>query len=224
MEKINFYEAFSKINDKLSFWLKTSLIWTIANSLTWMSILWMTFSTGNSESNILLIIFFLSIPFGLFPSTQVLFCITRDLIVNEKQNTSSLRENLFQFWKINYKRSVSSGLIFSVIGVLIFLNVVLLNASNYLFQSFFILLGLILFTVVVSYFSFQSHYYLSLKEIITNSFVFTFAKLKYTLKLMAVLGIFSVVSIFIPILIFFFVSVLVYILFLIFYKELELEK
>lgn len=212
------------MNDKFSFWLKASLAWTILNSLTWLSILGMSFVPISNGSNLLVVIFFLSISFVLFPTTQVLFCIARTLIVNEEQNFVALKTTLLQFWQQNYKRSVLGGIFFSVIGTLIFLNIVLLGASNYILQTFFIILGIAFLTVMINYFSFQSHYYLSLKKIIVNSFVFTFSRFKYTLKLISVLGIFSITSVFIPILIFFFVSVLVYILFRMFYKELALEK
>lgn len=197
-----------------------SLLWTIVNLPTFISLVLVLFTDFNFERYILLFLLFLSICFNLFPSVQTAFSLMRDLIIKEKIPTH-LFKSFFRLYKQNYKRSILAGFIFCITGILIILNISLLNSISYIAQSLFIILGMIFLLCMINYFSFQAHYYLSFKKAILNSIILTFSHPKYTVKILLILGISSVISFFIPIMVFFSISILVNIMFFLFHKEIE---
>ena len=108
------------------------------------------------------------IPFILFPSTTAMFAIVRDWVLQNEQD--SLWRTYFSYIKTNYKSSMISGLIWSVIWLIAIIDVNYFLGKKELLTIFFIILAIFLLLTNIIFFSIQVHYDMRIKELFKNSF------------------------------------------------------
>lgn len=114
---------------------------------------------------------FLFIPFLFFPSTVAMFAMVRDWILKKEQ--VSLFKSYFSHFKDNYKTSMISGTIWSVIWLILLVDVNFFIGRNDLFVILFVIIACILFLMNVIFISIQVHYHMKIKEIFKNAYYVT---------------------------------------------------
>jgi uncharacterized membrane protein YesL len=136
----------------------------------------------------------------IVPATTAMFSVVRQWQLH--QDTSVVR-NYFRYLKENFKHSFIIGLIWTSISVLLFFNLFYLNQD----QSgvkFFIIVPLVvislLFTGTSAYlFSVMSHYEITWKRAIINSFFMAIANIPITFCIIGVFVLLVVVFMYLPI-------------------------
>ncbi|MFT4414801.1 YesL family protein [Fredinandcohnia humi] len=129
--------------------------------LIWTNLLWMAFT-----------ILGIGI-FGIMPATVALFTVTRKWKL--KEFDFSIRKLFITTYKKEFVRSNLIGLIFTVIGILLYIDLKLAEAMQgtfsvvlYVFIGFLLLLFV---NTVVHFFPLYVHFHYSLKEYIKQSFI-----------------------------------------------------
>lgn len=110
-------------------------------------------------------------PFLFFPATAAMFASVRDWILERESN--SLIKAYWKYYKENYKKSMLAGLLFTGIWAIWVADYYYLSQNNIIFMFVFLLLGIVLFTATLNFFSLLAHYQMSLRSLLKNTLVVT---------------------------------------------------
>ncbi|WP_180960468.1 YesL family protein [Neobacillus cucumis] len=135
----------------------------------------------------------------IVPATTAMFSVIRQWQLH--QDTSVVR-NYFRYFKENFKQSFFIGLIWTAISLLLYLNYFYLNqdqtgAKNLILLP--LLLTTLLFAGTSGYlFPVMSHYDVTWKQAIKNSFFMAIANFPITLAILGVFGCLFIVLMYLP--------------------------
>ncbi|KAA8999826.1 DUF624 domain-containing protein [Paenibacillus spiritus] len=116
-------------------------------------------------------------PFTLFPATSALFNVVRKWVMGNT-DVGTFR-TFFKGYKENYVKSMLGGLIYTVLSVVMYVDVTVYMNQMKDFQIVGILmlvLMIILFVSMFNFFSIVVHYEMKFKEVIINSLLITIAR------------------------------------------------
>ncbi|WP_238649359.1 YesL family protein [Paenibacillus piscarius] len=116
-------------------------------------------------------------PFTVFPATSALFTVVRKWVMGNT-DVSTFR-TFFQGYKENYFKSMIGGLIYTLLFVVMYVDVTVYMTQMPNFKIVGILmlvLMIILFVSMFNFFSIVVHYQMTFKEVMTNSILLTIAR------------------------------------------------
>lgn len=116
-------------------------------------------------------------PFTVFPATAALFTVVRKWVMGNT-DVSTFR-TFFQGYKENYLKSMLGGIIYSLLFVIMYVDVTvyMTQMSNFKIVGILMLvLMIILFVSMFNFFSIIVHYQMTFKEVVTNSILLTIAR------------------------------------------------
>lgn len=116
-------------------------------------------------------------PFTVFPATAALFTVVRKWVMGNT-DVSTFR-TFFQGYKENYFKSMLGGLIYTVLFVVMYVDVTvyMTQMANFKIVGILMLvLMIILFVSMFNFFSIVVHYQMTFKEVVTNSVLLTLAR------------------------------------------------
>ncbi|NUU63983.1 YesL family protein [Paenibacillus agri] len=116
-------------------------------------------------------------PFTVFPATAALFTVVRKWVMGNT-DVSTFR-TFFQGYKENYVKSMLGGLIYTLLIVIMYVDVTvyMTQMSNFKIVGILMLvLMIILFVSMFNFFSIVVHYQMTFKQVVINSFLLTVAR------------------------------------------------
>ncbi|WP_438493560.1 YesL family protein [Paenibacillus sp. IHBB 3054] len=116
-------------------------------------------------------------PFTVFPATAALFTVVRKWVMGNS-DVSTFR-TFFQGYKENYFKSMLGGVIYTVLFVVMYVDVTvyMTQMANFRIVGILMLvLMIILFVSMFNFFSIVVHYQMTFKEVVTNSVLLTIAR------------------------------------------------
>lgn len=116
-------------------------------------------------------------PFTVFPATAALFTVVRKWVMGNT-DVSTFR-TFFQGYKENYVKSMLGGGIYTLLFVVMYVDVTvyMTRMANFKIVGILMLVFMIiLFVSMFNFFSIIVHYQMTFKEVITNSILLTIAR------------------------------------------------
>ncbi|MRN52792.1 YesL family protein [Paenibacillus monticola] len=116
-------------------------------------------------------------PFTVFPATAALFTVVRKWVMGNT-DVSTFR-TYFQGYKENYVKSMLGGVIYTLLFVVMYVDVTvyMTQMANFKIVGILMLvLMIILFISMFNFFSIIVHYQMTFKEVVTNSILLTIAR------------------------------------------------
>lgn len=116
-------------------------------------------------------------PFTVFPATAALFTVVRKWVMGNT-DIGTFR-TFFQGYKENYFKSMLGGAIYTVLFVVMYVDVTvyMTQMANFRIVGILMLvLMIILFVSMFNFFSIVVHYQMTFKEVVTNSVLLTIAR------------------------------------------------
>ncbi|QQZ59287.1 DUF624 domain-containing protein [Paenibacillus sonchi] len=116
-------------------------------------------------------------PFTVFPATAALFTVVRKWVMGNT-DVSTFR-TFFQGYKENYLKSMLGGGIYTLLTVIMYVDVTvyMTQMANFKIVGILMLvLMIILFVSMFNFFSIVVHYQMTFKEVVTNSILLTIAR------------------------------------------------
>ncbi|AIQ28947.1 membrane protein [Paenibacillus sp. FSL P4-0081] len=116
-------------------------------------------------------------PFTVFPATAALFTVVRKWVMGNT-DVSTFR-TFFQGYKENYFKSMLGGIIYTLLFVIMYVDVTvyMTQMANFKIVGILMLvLMIILFVSMFNFFSIVVHYQMTFKEVVTNSILLTIAR------------------------------------------------
>ena len=148
-----------------------NVLWIVFN----LPICYLIFSLLYADDQSFVLTLILSImilaPFLFFPATTAMFGVARKWIMGDLD--VPLFKSFWTFYKENYLRSMSGGLIFTLIWFIWGVDFYYFSKINIVVSSIFIGLLFFLFLFTINFFANTVHTELSLKTSIKNSFFLT---------------------------------------------------
>lgn len=118
-----------------------------------------------------------SAPFTVFPATAALFTVVRKWVMGNS-DVGTFR-TFFQGYKENYVKSMFGGLIYTLMFVVMYIDVTVYMTQMPNFRVIGILMLVLMIILSVSMFNFFSiivHYQMTFKQVMSNSFLLTIAR------------------------------------------------
>lgn len=163
--------GFYKISEWIMRFSVVNVIWLLFNLPIVVLVInmfktneWLTFSS-------FFIFIIVLAPFLFFPATAAMFACARDWIM--KRDGKSLWKEFWLHYKNNYKQSVISGGLLTVIWTIWVVDMYFFHDVNTVMMLIFLIMGLFLFVYTVNFFSVVVHYNMALKLLIINTFLIT---------------------------------------------------
>lgn len=178
MWKDKAYSVAYELSDKISKLFIANLLWIILNSPLLIVAIQLRTVTQPSSYYVLLPLLSLGLPLFFFPSTQALFCLVRDIVL---QTPVSIVKTFWRYWVSNFKESLKMGILLSGLftghGLLLYYS---WSISFILFTVAFIAL---LFTLIimVQLFCFQAHFKMPFIWKVKRAAQLVFAKILYSI-------------------------------------------
>ncbi|AIQ57758.1 YesL family protein [Paenibacillus borealis] len=116
-------------------------------------------------------------PFTVFPATAALFTVVRKWVMGNT-DVSTFR-TFFQGYKENYFKSMLGGVIYTLLFVIMYVDVTVYMtqmANLKIVGILMLVLMIILFVSMFNFFSIVVHYQMTFKEVVTNSILLTIAR------------------------------------------------
>ncbi|UQZ36073.1 hypothetical protein C2I18_22595 [Paenibacillus sp. PK3_47] len=116
-------------------------------------------------------------PFTVFPATSALFTVVRKWVMGNT-DVSTFR-TFFQGYKENYFKSMLGGIIYTLLTVIMYVDVTvyMTQMANFRIVGILMLvLMIILFVSMFNFFSIVVHYQMTFKEVAKNSILLTIAR------------------------------------------------
>lgn len=116
-------------------------------------------------------------PFTVFPATAALFTVVRKWVMGNT-DIGTFR-TFFQGYKENYIKSMLGGIIYTLLFVVMYVDVTvyMTQMANFRIVGILMLvLMIILFVSMFNFFSIVVHYQMTFKEVVTNSILLTIAR------------------------------------------------
>lgn len=202
------FEFFVAIQDKVFYWFKTSVIWSVIN-IIFLAVGYNLFLADTTPLDTMILLFLIYTTVMFIPSIQVLFILMRDMYVNDKI-PKPVFQKFFQTFADTYRKSFLVGFIYSLMWGLVFINITLITQWHYIALVFFILFSIVLATIVINHLLLNAHYDNTIKQLVVNAIILTFSNPAHTFKIILILAAFFIVSVFVPILFIFVLSMLIY--------------
>jgi len=149
-----------------------NLFWILFNIPIVFLLLNLLFIEQIEELPLLLIPLILLTPILFFPATTAMFGMVRDWIIKD-EDSSHLFKNYWRYYKENFKRSVSSGLILTIAWVIWAADVYYFVDKSSIMMFLFLILGIILFVFSINLFSVTVHYHLKFVTALKNTLFLT---------------------------------------------------
>jgi len=149
-----------------------NLFWILFNIPIVFLLLNLLFIEQIEELPLLLIPLILLTPILFFPATTAMFGMVRDWIIKD-EDSSHLFKNYWRYYKENFKRSVSSGLILTIAWVIWAADVYYFVDKSSVMMFLFLILGIILFVFSINLFSVTVHYHLKFVTALKNTLFLT---------------------------------------------------
>ncbi|MFL2072791.1 DUF624 domain-containing protein [Marinilactibacillus psychrotolerans] len=155
MWKHKAYSVAYELSDKISKLFIANLLWIILNSPLLIVAIQLRTVTQPSSYYVLLPLLSLGLPLFFFPSTQALFCLVRDVVL---QTPVSTVKTFWRYWVSNFKESLKMGILLS--GLFTGIGLLLYYSWSVSFILFTIALIALLFILIimVQLFCFQAHF------------------------------------------------------------------
>lgn len=217
------YKGFSGVFYQIAVWIMrfttTNLLWFLFNlPIAYLALNLLLVKNVDELISLVTIIIFLT-PFVFFPATTAMFGIARKWVTNQD---IKLLSSFWKYYKENYIRSMTGGMILVLIWVMVFINYYLfLNSNlNSLFSWFFFGLAFLLTICTLHFFSITVHMKIRLFRSLRNSFFITVGNPLLSLQIGIMTGAiiylsFNIITFLIP---FFMGSLIAYLSFASFYK------
>ncbi|MFC5988309.1 YesL family protein [Marinicrinis lubricantis] len=112
----------------------------------------------------------------LFPATTALFSVARKWVIGEED--VSVFKTFFRSYKANYKQSLIGGFIYTVVIILIIVNILFYSGSetlSFLSMVFIVLLALVTVSLL-NFFSILSHLHMKTTGLVKNALLITLGK------------------------------------------------
>jgi uncharacterized membrane protein YesL len=119
----------------------------------------------------LLIPLILLMPFLFFPATTAMFAVVRGWIIKDEESGKLFR-SYWRYYIENYKRSVITGLILTIIWLIWAVDLYYF-LGNKIMVTLFIVIGILLFVFSINHFSITVHYHMKLLPSFKNAFLLT---------------------------------------------------
>ncbi|WP_138416245.1 YesL family protein [Aquibacillus sediminis] len=111
-------------------------------------------------------------PFLFFPATTAMFAVVRDWMIEREQKSLILA--YWNHYVKNYKISMISGTLLSVVWALFIVDFYFFQQYNTLLFFIFLVFGIVLFVFTINFFSVLVHYDIKLANVLKNTFSITF--------------------------------------------------
>jgi len=149
-----------------------NLFWILFNIPIVFLILNLLFIEQIEELPLLLIPLILLTPILFFPATTAMFGMVRDWIMKD-EDSSHLFKSFWLYYKENYKRSVSNGLLLTTAWLIWAADVYYFVDKSSIMMFLFLILGIILFVYSINLFSVTVHYQMRLAKALKNTLYLT---------------------------------------------------
>ncbi|MFC6463528.1 hypothetical protein ACFP65_00725 [Marinilactibacillus sp. GCM10026970] len=179
MPKRKFYFTLYELSDKLTTLFLFNLFWIMLNIPVILLTIQLLVVTQVGSYYVLGPLQVLTLPIFFYPSTQALFCVVRDLILDRGSLTL---KSFWAYFVTNYKESFMTGIMLT--GALVGVGAGLFyswSRSFVMFTVFLVLLFYVL-TMIIQLFSFQAHFNMSIWWKFKRMHQLVFAKILYSIS------------------------------------------
>ncbi|MCD8510233.1 MAG: DUF624 domain-containing protein [Bacillus sp. (in: Bacteria)] len=194
-----------------------NMLW-VGMNVPILFLLFLMYLSPSTEAVLLLAVpLVILLPVLFFPATTAVFAMARDWIV-KKEETNLLKG----FWvnlRKNYKASLLSGMILTLIWVVWILDYFFVRELHDILAVVMIGLGVLLFIYTVHFFSMAVHYHMTKRQLFKNTFFVTVGSpLLAVVILFICLSVFFINMRFMVLIPFFSLSVVAFLSFFAFYR------
>lgn len=148
-----------------------NILWVIFNIPILFIVVSMLFTRQLVDLMILIPLLSILLPVFFFPATQAMFSSMRVFVMNREEN--GLTKMYWKFYKENYKASMLSGLIFTLLWVIWYVDLYFFSENNVILMFAFIVLGIVLYVFTINYFSVVAHYEGRFRQQLKKAFLLT---------------------------------------------------
>lgn len=113
-------------------------------------------------------------PFTFFPSTSAMFTVVRKWVTGETD--APLFKTFFKGYRENFKQSILSGLIFSILTYILIIDFYFFNQDGSFIAYIFIAFLVLVFIALFNFFSMIVHYQMKTLQLIKNAFLISIGK------------------------------------------------
>ncbi|WP_225742877.1 DUF624 domain-containing protein [Marinilactibacillus sp. Marseille-P9653] len=179
MAKGKFYFTLYELSDKLTTLFLFNLFWLMLNIPVILLTMQILVVTQLGSYYILGPLLIWTLPVFFYPSTQALFCVVRDLILDKGSLTL---KSFWTYFITNYKESFLTGIMLT--GALVGVGVGLFYSWSISFMMFTIFLVLLFYvlTMIIQLFSFQAHFNMPVWWKFKRMHQLVFAKILYSIS------------------------------------------
>ncbi|KIL38577.1 membrane protein [Gordoniibacillus kamchatkensis] len=173
MEMKGLMGGFYRISEWIMRLSVTNLLWIVC-SIPFFYLLLVGVISGVEVFQQSLILMAIVAPFTLFPATAALFTVARKWVTGE--GDVPMFKTFFRGYKENYVQSMVGGILYAVIGVILFVNYrfYLTQAGSLkLLSVLFITFAVILIASLFNFFSIIVHLHMKTLQIVKNALLIT---------------------------------------------------
>lgn len=200
--KDSFINGIFKVSEWVMRFSVINILWIIFNIPTLFLVASILFMSRTSDLVILLPLLCLTLPLFFFPATQAMFASMRVYVM--KREEEGLIKMYWRFYKENYKNSFISGILLTILWVILAVDVYYFSQKNVLIMFVFVFFGVVLYVLTLNYLSVGAHYDMKLRGLLKNAFFFTFGSPMLFFAVLISSGIILLISIYQFQLLFFF--------------------
>ncbi|WP_347862111.1 DUF624 domain-containing protein [Salimicrobium sp. PL1-032A] len=151
----------------------TNLAWFVFNLPLVLLVLSLLDASDREEAVLLLVPFVLLLPFLFFPATAALFAKAREWVRKEYIGTT---RSYLSYYRENYIQSMLGGFVFTLLWVIVALDVYYFSSDNAAMMAVFLVSGIILYVCMVNFFTTLVHVRLPFWKLLKQSFFITLGR------------------------------------------------
>ncbi|MEC6748167.1 DUF624 domain-containing protein [Marinilactibacillus sp. XAAS-LB27] len=179
MAKRKFYFTLYELSDKLTTLFLFNLFWLMLNIPVILLVTQLLVVTQLSSYYILGPLLVLTLPVFFYPSTQALFCVVRDLILDQGSLTL---KSFWTYFRTNYKESLMTGIMFTGGFVGVCTGLFYSWSMSFVVFTLFLVLLFYILIMMIQLFSFQAHFNMPIWWKLKRIHQLVFAKIFYSIS------------------------------------------
>ncbi len=172
--------------------LVINLIWLLFNLPIIFIVVSMIFADQLNILYLLLVPLVILLPILLFPATAAMFASVRDWVMGKENR--GLFKSYWNYYRVNYKQSLLGGIILTTIWAIWGLDYYYFSQENIILMFAFVILGVILFSYTINFFSIIAHYDMGLGTMLKNTLLITIGSPLLSFSILISSGLILIIS------------------------------
>ncbi|WP_245843936.1 YesL family protein [Oceanobacillus rekensis] len=192
MRNSEFANGLYMISEWVMRFLVINLIWLLFNLPIIFIVVSMIFADQLNILYLLLVPLVILLPILLFPATAAMFASVRDWVMGKENR--GLFKSYWNYYRVNYKQSLLGGIILTTIWAIWGLDYYYFSQENIILMFAFVILGVILFSYTINFFSIIAHYDMGLGTMLKNTLLITIGSPLLSFSILISSGLILIIS------------------------------